>query len=104
MTAYRFRIHGTNPAIDWSWLPVSQTLYQPQVYNVSFPLMTKRCPLPFPVCPGYSHTWNGLCYHFNRQHWGDRFRILEEHPNPLPRCERCRSQVPMGRLNICHYA
>ena len=29
--------------------------------------------------------------------------ILEEHPNPLPRCERCRSQVPAGRLNTHHY-
>ena len=26
-------------------------------------------------------------------------RILEEHLNPLPWCERCGSQVPTGRLN-----
>ena len=37
------------------------------------------------------------------QHWGDRIRILEEHPNPLPRCEHCGSQVLAGRLLNRHY-
>ena len=41
---------------------------------------------------------NGLCSYFNRQNWVDRIRILEEHPKPLPRCERCRIQVPAVRL------
>ena len=31
MMAHRRRMHGTEPAIDWSWLPVSQTVHQPQV-------------------------------------------------------------------------
>ena len=29
---------------------------------------------------------------------------MEEHPNPLPKCEHCRSHVLEGRLNTCHYA
>ena len=37
------------------------------------------------------------------QHWGDRIRIMEEHPYPIPRYKQCRSQVPAGRLNNCHY-
>ena len=40
---------------------------------------------------------------FNRQNWGDKIRILEEHPNPLPRYKRCWRQFPVGRLKICHY-
>ena len=96
-------MHRTKPAINWSRLPVSQTLHQPQVYGVRFLQTTKQCPCPFPGCPGYSRTWNGLRYHFNRQHWGGRIRILEDHPKPLPRCERCRIQVPAGRLIKRHY-
>ena len=46
---------------------------------------------------------NGLRSHFNSHHWGDSIRILEEHPNPLPRCERGGSQVPAG-LNTRRYA
>ena len=34
---------------------------------------------------------------------GGRIRILEEHLNPLPRCERCGSQVPSVSLNTHHY-
>ena len=38
------------------------------------------------------------------QNWWDRIRILEEHPNSLPRCELCGSQVLSGRLNTHHCA
>ena len=105
MTSRRCRMHGTDPAIYWSWLPVIQTVHQPHVYGVSFPRMNNRCPYPcpFPGCPSSSHTCNGLGYHFNMQHWGDRIIILKKHPNPLPRCEWCRIQVPEGRLNHRHY-
>ena len=92
MTAHHQRMHGTEPTIDWSWLLVSHTEHQPQVYD------------QFPGSLGSSHKWNGLRLNFIRQNWGDRIRILEEHPNPLPRCKRCGSQVPAGRLNTCHYA
>ena len=44
-----------------------------------------------------------MCYHFNRQNWGDRIRILEYHSNPLPIYEKYGSQVPVGRLNKRHY-
>ena len=47
--------------------------------------------------------WTRLSPHFSRQHWGYRIRILVKHPNPLPRCDQCRSQVPVGRLNNRHY-
>ena len=104
MTAHRRRMHRTEPAIDLICLPVSQTVHQPQVDDVSFLQATKQCPCPFPVCPGSFHTWNFLRSHFNRQHWGNRIRILEEHPNPLLRCKQCGSQVPAGRLNNRHYA
>ena len=76
----------------------------PYTYDsVRFPRTTKKCPFPFLGCPGSSCMRNGLHYHFNRQHWGDCIRILEEHPKPLPRCERCGSQVSAGRLSKCHY-
>ena len=37
MIAHRRRIHRTDTAIDWSRLPISQKVHQPQVYDVSFP-------------------------------------------------------------------
>ena len=60
-------------------------------------------PLPLPWMPGILPHVDGLHSHFNRQHWGDRISILEEHPNPIPRCERCRSQVPEVSLSNRHY-
>ena len=103
MASQRQCMHVTEPKIDLSWLPFSQALHQPQVYDVRFPRKTTRCPCPFPGCLGSSHAYNVLRYRFNRHHWGDRIRILEEHPNPLSRCEQCRSQVPGGKLNNRHY-
>ena len=77
MTAHRRRMHGMDPTVDWSWLPVSQTENQPQVCNVSFLQSTKQYPCTFHGCPESSHTWNGLRSHFNRQYWVDGTRILE---------------------------
>ena len=48
MIAHRRQIHGTEPAIDWNRLPVSETEYHPQVYNVRFPWTAKPFPRPFP--------------------------------------------------------
>ena len=31
MAAHRCRMHVTEPAINWSWLPFKQTVHQPQV-------------------------------------------------------------------------
>ena len=103
MMAHRRRMHGTEPGIDWSRLTGSQTEHQPQVYFVRFPQSTKRCPCPFPGYPGSSRMHNGLHSYFNSQYWGYRIRILEKHPNPLPKCNRYGSQFPEGRLNTCHY-
>ena len=99
MTAHRRHMHGKEPAIDWDRLPVCQTEHHPYVYNVRFTRLTKRCPSPFPCCPGSVSTWNGLHSHFNSHKWGDSIRTLEEHPNPLPMCEGCGRQVPGGRPN-----
>ena len=104
MTAHRRCMHGAEPAINWSRITVSQTEHQPQVYDTIFPLLTNRYPSPFPVCLGSSHILNVLRLRFSSHHWGDRIRILEKYPNPLPRCKRCESQVPSGRLNTRHYA
>ena len=41
--------------------------------------------------------------HFCSQNWGDRNRILEEHPNHPPKYEKCGIQVPLGRLKTRHY-
>ena len=99
MTAHRCCMYSMELVIDWSWMLVSQTEHQPQVYNVRFLRSIKRCPCSFPSYPGYSHTWNDLRSHFNRHPWGYSISILEEHPNPLPRCKRCGRQVLAGRLN-----
>ena len=103
MMAHRIRINRTEPEIDWSRIPVSQTEYPPQVYDFSFPKGTTLRPCPFNGLPGYSKTCNRLRNHFNRQHWGDSIRILEEKPYPFYKCDRCRSQVPTWRINSRHY-
>ena len=103
MKAHRRRMHRTEPAIDLSRMLVIQTVHQPHVYDARFLRIMKQCPCPLPGFPGPPCTWNGLRSHFNRNRWGDRIRILEEDPNPFPMCERCGSQVPMGRLSNCHY-
>ena len=69
-----------------------------------FPRLTKQYPFPIPGCPGSSRLWNGLRLHFSIQNWGYSIRILEEQLNPLPKCERCGSQVPAVSLNTQHYA
>ena len=104
MMEHRQRMHGTEPAINWSRLPVSQTDHQPQVYDVIFPRLTKWFPWPFPGLPGSSRMCNGLRSYFNSQNWGGSIRIMEEHPNSLPKCDQCRSQVVAGILNTCHYS
>ena len=75
-----------------------------QKTNPRHTMSMKRCPCPFLGCVGSSHTCNGLRLHFNRQHWEDRTRILEDYTNPLPRCKSWGSQFPLGRLNTRHYA
>ena len=72
--------------------------------NPRYTMAMKRCPCTFLGCLGSSHTCNVLRLHFNRQHWEDRTRILEDYTNPLPRCKSCGSQFPLGRLNTRHYA
>ena len=101
MTAHRWRMHGTEPEIDWNRLPVSQTEHILQVSEISFlKVVSQR---PFPVCPGSSQTWNGLTNHFDLQHWGESLWVLYENPIPLPKYKRCGSQVPPWRLDNWHY-
>ena len=103
MTAQRRCMHGTEPYIDWNRLPVSQTEYIPQVFEIGFPKGTSQCPCPFPGCPWLSWNCNGLRNHFNCQYWGESLRVLEEHPTLFLKCERCGSQVPPWSLRNQNY-
>ena len=94
MKAHCRRMHGTDPVIDWNQINVSQTEHLPQVYDVSFPKGMTHFPLPFPGCLVSSWSWNRLQDHFNLQHWGYSIIVLEYHPSPFPKCNRCGSQVP----------
>ena len=98
MTAHHCHMHATEPAINWSRLLVSQIVHQPQVYDVRFPRTMKKCPCPFP--PGHLER---PALSLQQAALGDWISILEEQPNPFPRCERCGSQVPAGRLINCYY-
>ena len=103
MTAHRLQMHRTKMAIDWNRLPVSQMGHHPQVYYMSFPREKNGDPEPFPdaqvplapvlACEIISASSTG----------GGGIRILEEHPTPFPKCERCGIQVPQWRLNDRHY-
>ena len=94
----------TEPEIEWNPLTVSQTEHHLKVYDVRFPQTKNRRPLPFPGRPEYSRTCNGRHCHFRIQNWGDSTSILEDHPDPLPKCKHCSKQFSSGRLNTCHYA
>ncbi len=41
--------------------------------------------------------------HFACRHWNDSVHILEEHPDPYPKCPRCGLQLPASRLNNAHF-
>ena len=83
------------------WLQT--TLYTRVLFDVSFPKGMSQCLCPFTGCPGFLQTRNGLQNYFVRQYLGDSLRILEDHPTPFPRCERCGRQVPLWRLRNRHY-
>ena len=40
---------------------------------------------------------------FQKPSLGGIIRVLEEHPTPFPKCERCGIQVSQWRLNDRHY-
>ena len=61
------------------------------MYTYVSKLQIKGCQLFKKIVIGYIPTWVLLSH-------------LEEHLNPLPKCERYGRQVPLGRLNTCHYA
>ena len=69
MIAHCLRMHGTEPVIEWNRLSVSHTEHHPQVYDARFLWSTNQCSCLFPSFPGSSHTWNGLQFHYNNQHW-----------------------------------
>ena len=54
MTAYRRRLHRTDPVIYWDRLQFIQMEHLPQVFEVRFPRVTTKCQCPFPGCPGLS--------------------------------------------------
>ena len=68
--------NGFQP-ISLDWFQTTLNTQVKKVYDVIFTRTTKQCPCPFPGCLGSSRTWNDLRSHFNRQHWGDRIRILK---------------------------
>ena len=54
-------------------------------------------------CHGGSRTRAGLRNHFCRRHWNDTVHIVEEHPEPYPKCHLCDLHVPFRLLNERHY-
>ena len=48
MTDHLRRLHGTDQAINWEHLLVSQTENPPQVYEFTFPNVMTECLCPFP--------------------------------------------------------
>ena len=76
MTSCHRRLHGTDPAIYWDWLPVSQKENLPHLFEVNFPRVMTTCQVPFLGCHGLSLTWSVLRNHFNRRHWRGSLLIL----------------------------
>ena len=52
MMAHIWRMHRTEPEIYWNWLPVIQTEYILQVFDVSFPNGHIAVPFPLSYLPG----------------------------------------------------
>ena len=102
MKDHQRRLHGTDLYIDWDWLPVIRKEHRMLVYEVSFPINMKSLQCPFTGYPRKFRSRSGLQNHFSRLNWGYSILILEEHPKPLPHCERCEWKVTPWLLNNHH--
>ena len=84
MTDHHRRLHCMDPEIDWNQLPVIQTEYLPQVYEVCFLTNMHLCQCPFPGCPRTSRSSTDLQNHFSILHLGVQYPNTIRTPNDIP--------------------
>ena len=69
-----------------------------EVYKVSFPWILKSVDCQVEGCPAKAKTPERLREHFMFRHWKSKVAILQEGPEPLPRCDQCRMRMQAARL------
>ena len=82
----------------------------PEIYKVSLPRILKSVECPLERCPARAKKTGRLREHFMYQHWKSRVAIMQEEPEPFPRCDQCGIHIPEARLfkhrqlDKCHKA
>ena len=69
-----------------------------EVYKVSFSCILKSVDCPVEVCPAKAKTPGRLREHFLFRHCKSKVAILQEGPEPLPRCDQCGMHMQAARL------
>ena len=69
-----------------------------EIYKVSFPRIIKSVDCPVEGCPAKAKTLGRLREHFMFRHWKFKVTILQEGPEPLPRCDQCGMHMQAARL------
>ena len=104
LTQHRRTQHGIEPEIDWATIAPQIDIQPPNQYTVNWPATQTQVDCPVLDCPAQIRGRDKLRRHFNHKHWNDNIHIPEEHPEPYPRCARCRLQMPGPRITASHYA
>ena len=102
MMVHRRHLHGTDTAIDWDQLPVSQTELLPQVFEVSFPMVPDKCQYPSQGAKGFlihGESFKKIDWY----NWRDSILIMKEDSSPFTKCDHCGRQVPPWLINNWHY-
>ena len=69
-----------------------------EVYKVSFPWILNLVDSPVEGCPAKAKTPGRLRENFMFRHWKSKVNILQEGPEPLPRCDQCGIHMQAARL------
>ena len=69
-----------------------------EVYKLSFPWNLKSVDCPVEGCPAKGKTPGSVREHFMFCHWKSKLSILQEGPEPLPRCDQCGMHMQATRL------
>ena len=70
----------------------------PTIYVVSFPRVLQEVKCPVTGCPEVAHSAGRIHKHFIYRHFQSKVVVVQDRVEPLPRCDLCRIQIPLGRL------
>ena len=69
-----------------------------ETYKVSFPHILKSVECPGGGCLAKEKTLRKLQDRFMYRRWKLKVAIMQEGPEPLPRCDQCCMHIPSARI------